>query len=414
MDKWKVMVFGGAGIFILILVIAFFVGRTPPAQKAFLEFWGVDEKDSWTEIITSFNSQFPNIKINYTKKSPINFEREWLEALATGKGPDVFAIPHHWLAVHQNKLAPAPLEIISFQNFQDSFVDVVIKDFSQDQQIYALPLFVDTLALYYNKDLFNKAGIAQPPETWDNFLKDVTLLTVRSEAGDILQSGVALGTANNIEKSSDILQLLMFQNGSKIIDMDKEGQGLKAEKALAFYTQFAQPKEKLYTWNNSFPNSLEYFSQGKMAMMFNYSSARQKILNKNPNLNFAMAPMPQIKNTNIFINYADYFGLAVPLQSQNQNPAWRFIQSVTATNNLYAYLQKTKKPSPRRDLIPFQQEDSDLKVFASQSLSAVSWPQTDKQAIDRIFEEMIESVLSRRPYHEAIKSAAEKLNQLMK
>lgn len=415
MDKWKVIVFGGIIIFVVILIAAFLIGRKPAVKKVTLEFWGtLDEKDAWSETLSSFNSQFPHIKINYTKKSPVNFEREWLEALATGKGPDIFTLPHHWLAIHQNKLSSLPLEIMNFQTFQDNFVDVTIKDFSKDQKNYALPLFVDTLALYYNKDLFNKIGIAQPPTTWDEFLKDVALFTIRSQAGDILQSGAALGTANNVEKASDLLALLMLQSGIDILNLDKEDQREKVEKALTFYTQFAQPKEKLYTWNNNFPNSLEYFAQGKVAMMFHYSSAREKIINKNPNLNFSIAPLPQLKDAEKFINYADYWGLAVPLQSRNQFESWQFIKFVTDPTPLYAYLQKTKRPTPRYDLVEFQKQDSDLKSFALQSLSAVSWYQTDKPAIDRIFEEMIESVLGRLPVQEAIKSAAKKLNQLTK
>lgn len=408
MDKRRIIVIGAILVFVIVLVAAFLFGRQPQPRKATLNFWGViDESDVWNELIANFNSQFPHITVNYIKKSPANFERQLLEALAIGRGPDIFTIPRDWLPAHKNKLYPAPDEILNFQSFKDNFVDAAIGDFSSEQKIYALPLFVDTLALYYNKDLFNKAGLAQPPKNWDDFQKYVIRLTVRSEASDILQSGAALGTAKNIEKAYDILRLLILQ--SKIDMVSLNG----GEKALAFYTQFAQPNAKLYTWNSRLPNSLDSFSQGKVAMIFDYASARERILNKNPNLNFAAAPMPQLKDAEKFINYADYWGLTVTLQSRNKLEAWQFIKFMTDRNVLYNYLQKAQRPSPRRDLSAFQQEDPNLKIFATQSLSAVSWYPADKLALDRIFEEMIESALGGSPLQEVIVEASKKINQLI-
>jgi len=74
--------------------------------------------------------------------------------MATGRGPDIYMIHNTWIPRYEEKLLGVPSELITIKDFQENFVDVVYKDFIVDGYIAALPLSVDTLALYYNKDIF--------------------------------------------------------------------------------------------------------------------------------------------------------------------------------------------------------------------------------------------------------------------
>ena len=111
---------------------------------------------------------------------------------------------------------------ITIKEISDEYVDVVKGDVvvkigqgnNVREYIYALPYSVDTLAMYYNKDLFNNAGIVNPPEYWNaEFQEDVKKLTKQNNKGEIVQSGVAIGGAYNIERSTDILSILMMSCG---------------------------------------------------------------------------------------------------------------------------------------------------------------------------------------------------------
>ena len=64
---------------------------------------------------------------------------------------------------------------LSLGQVRDLFVDVVSKDvILEDNKIYGLPLSVDTLAMFYNKDLLNNAGISEAPKYWNReFLQTV-------------------------------------------------------------------------------------------------------------------------------------------------------------------------------------------------------------------------------------------------
>src|SRR5690606_13880563 len=88
-------------------------------------------------------------------------------------------------------------------------------DFVKDNRIYAIPLAVDLLALYYNKDLLGSAGISQPPATWPVLVQDTQKLTKVSQPGQFTVSGIALGTSANVNRAVDILNLLMLQNGTQ-------------------------------------------------------------------------------------------------------------------------------------------------------------------------------------------------------
>jgi len=402
--------------------------KEPLAEEVELEFWGVfDDSDVYRPLIEDFNAAFPKIKINYYKKTYQTYEQDLLEAMAGGRGPDIFMLHHTWLPNYDDKIWAAPSELITLKELADNFVDVVYTDFVSDGYITALPLSIDTLALYYNKDIFNTAGLPQPPTTWEEFLTDAEKLTIKDERDNIIRAGAALGTARNVNRSTDILSLLMLQSGAQMVNEQKTGAAFDqtvnlngesfypSQRALEFYTDFANPLKSAYTWNTRMNYSMDSFSEGKAVMMLNYSYQIPVIRAKSPYLNFGIAPMPQIKTSTNNVNYANYWGLTVSHNCQNANEAWQFIVWLTAQENAQKYLELAEKPTARRDLILGQRDDPDLAVFAEQTLTAYSWYQVDNLTIEQYFADMVESVvLGAATIQEAINKAASDITLLMK
>lgn len=397
-------------------------------QKATLEVWGVfTDSDVFNPLIGDFNKVYPNVKINYYMKSIQTYEYDLLEAMAAGGGPDILMIHNNWLPKYKNKILPAPADLITFKNVKDEFVDVVMADFVDEGYVYALPLSVDTLALFYNKDIFNTKGIPQPPATWDDFLEDVEKITVRDERGDIKLAGGIIGTAGNINRSTDILSLLMIQSGVQMANKENQEATFNqpitnnnesypvGERALQFYTDFANPLKPVYTWNDQMDYSIDTFYSGKAATMFGYAYHLPTIRGKAPYLNFDVAPMPQIKGAEFDVNYANYWGLAVSRNTQNAAIAWQFIYWLTQTENAQKYLELTDQPAARRDLINQQQADPNLGVFAKQALTAYSWYQVDDLRIEKSFVNMIESVVNKTmSVKDALDKSADEITSLMR
>lgn len=404
----------GAMLALIILMIITAVnfepaGRVDPSEEVNLVMWGVwDESEMMRDYITNFRTLYPAINIEYRKLTIQNYERELISALAAGRGPDIFAMHHTWLGKHKDLMQPMPEGIMTLREYQERFVDVVSDDFvDQDGSIWGFPLYTDTMALFYNRDAFNDASISQPPATWEQFQDNVQQLTRIDEFGRIDQAGATMGTGININRSPDILSVLMLQSGAQMTEPGDpsrvtfnqsqtiNGQASNpAELALQFYTDFANPRTNVYTWNAAQNYSVDAFYERKAAMMLGYSYQVEQIKSRAPRLNWGIAPLPQISDTSAQTNYANYWGYTASVQSQNAGAAYLFLSYLTEQENAQNYFLNTKRPTARRDLVDIQADDTEYGTFVRQVLQAKTWPQPDNDAVDEIFIETIEDVNS--------------------
>lgn len=466
----KVFILLGGVVVILLIVLLLSAGckTNPPipsdklSQKT-LKFWGVwDDSEDVEGLIETFQSKYSNIKIEYRKLKPEEYEETLYRAWSAGEGPDIFMFHNTWTHDYQKYLYPAPESIqmakftvsagalgkeerkVSLETYQlpqvsdikKDFVDVVAKDVIIDEQIYGLPLSVDTLALYYNKDLLANANIFLPPTVWDEFKDVVPLLTKQDEQGNIIQAGTALGTSANIDRSVDLLSLLMLQNGTTMIDAIshrtafadelKTDKSVPGQSALDFYTSFSSPSKVAYSWNETMADSLETFIHGQLAFMFGYSYHLKNIKQRDTRLNFDITPMIHINadgtDNNPFglgkekINYANYWVWGAYKDSSYPEEAWNFIRlaALDRTTN-QNYLAQTNKPGALREILNAQKDDSEIGVFAEQALSAQSWyTGYDANSMGQFFTEMINNVTTGRMSSlEAIKLAAEQVNKTL-
>lgn len=422
-------------------------------QPVTLTYWRVfDDRDAFDDIITKYKALHPFVNIEYRKLRYEEYESELLNALAEDRGPDIFSIHNTWLEKYQSKLAPLPESTtmaypvikgsikketvpelrttpsLTVKGLKDSFIDAVSNDvILDDGKIYGLPLSVDTLAMYYNRDLFNNAGISQIPLYWNReFLQDVKKLTKQDSKGGIVQAGVALGGASNINRYGDILSVLMMQNGATMLEngqvtfntvplSSRDSNYNPGLEALRFYTDFSNPTKESYSWNGDLPNSLEMFMSGNLAIMFSYSYDLPTIKTQAPKLNFSVAKLPQIEgNPPTNINFANYWVEVVSKKSTHQNEAWDFIQFITKEEQAKSYLAKSKRPTALRSLVAEQRTDDEIGVFADQVLTAKSWYKGKNiQAAESAIKELIDTAIKNagEKLQEAINNAAAKVGQ---
>ena len=408
---------------------------TAAIEPITLTYWRVyDGVDAFDEIITNYQLLHPFIRIDYRKLRYEEYENELLNALAEDRGPDMFSIHNTWIRKYQSKITPMPetttiaymvstgtikkevlpelrtIRSLTLKEVRDNFVDVVGRDvILDDSKVYGLPLSVDTLAMFYNKDLLNNAGVSEAPKYWNReFLQTIKKLTKQDAKKGLIQSGIAMGGSENIERYSDILATLMMQNGATMINDNNQvtfqaipefakdtgyNPGLEA---LRFYTDFANPTKESYTWNNDMDNSLNMFINGNLALMFGYSYHIPLIKAGAPKLNFSVAKFPQIEGTPpTNINFANYWVETVSKKSKHSDEAWDFIQFITKAEQAKTYLEKTQKPTALRVLIAEQRNDDEIGVFVDQALTAKSWYRGNNvQAAESAIKEMINAVVN--------------------
>lgn len=429
---------------------------TQQAAAVTLDYWRVfDDESSFNDIIKAYQAMHPNVKINYRRLRPEEYETELIRAFAEGRGPDIFSVHNTKIGEFESLMLPMPASVnISFletvgslrkqtifvdkeqptlsqKSLKQQFVDVVAKDVIRPYKatdkvaavdsVFGLPLSVDTMALYYNKDLLNAAGIAQAPATWDEFQADVAKLTVIDAEGKITQSGAALGTTDNVERSADILSLLMMQNGTlmttgnavtfnEIPDGTPEGL-FPAVDAARFYTDFANPTKEVYSWNDTFAGSFQAFANGQAAFFFGYSYHIPYLAAAAPKLNYGIGAMPQISGGRQ-VNFGNYWVESVAKNSDASDYAWDFVQFAASAEQATKYLGKAHKPTALRGLINTQLNDEDMGTFAEQVLTADSWYRgRDSGAMEKALNDFADGVLAGGDVGDLVNQAAQIVRQ---
>jgi len=163
---------GAVGLFIALLLTGVIPGLRNALEKPpelTLTVWGVENRSVFQGLQADYEKLRPNVRVDYEQLNPATYEQELINALAAGQGPDVIMLHSSWLPKHFNKIVPVSDAQLNLKTLRELFPSVAEQNFAPDGPIYALPLYIDTLALFYNQDIFDKNGVAVPPKDWLEF-----------------------------------------------------------------------------------------------------------------------------------------------------------------------------------------------------------------------------------------------------
>lgn len=395
-----------------------------------------DSEDVFDKLIADYKSKNPYTNVVYRKFDDFaEYEKLILDELSQGEGPDIFAMPNSWFVKNRKKLVAMPANQGTPQDFRNLFVDVAAKDLiitdnNGIEQVYGVPLYVDTLALYYNKDQFEDRipSRGKPSLTWDGIKNDVLVLP-----------GIAMGTPYNVTNSVDALYSLMMQYGTQFYDnilskvLFADSVGGAASSALDLYTSFADSTQRHYTWNEDktkgyFAGDVTAFVKGEISMIFGYSDMYDYILAQRKIAGtkgitvisddaVKIAPFPQLNDPSDTTKkrsvYAKYFAYGVARTSKNPDKAWEVLTYLTSQPVEKKYFDETNKPTSRRDLIAQEKLDPMFGVFAEQTGYAESFPIVDQLLYFDLFKSAIESVNNGQMPRNALKPAQDAIQKLL-
>ena len=349
-------------------ILGQFMSRNQPVT---LTYWGLwEDEEVLRPIIDEYKKSHPDTEIVYTKQSPRQYRERLQAALERGEGPDIFRFHAAWVPMLKNVLAPAGSTGYISSEFSETFYPTATKDLVIGNKVYGVPLMIDGLGLYYNEDLLRAAGVA-PPTSWDSFLEAARTLTVKDQTGKIITSGAALGTTSNVEHFSDIVALMMFQNGANL----KNPISKEAQDALTFYRLFAEAPNNV--WDETLDNSIIAFASGRVAMIFAPSWQVFTIKEANPELKFQIIPVPQLPGTQVA--WASYWAEGVAVNSKNVDAAWEFLKFLSGKEQLtILYTEQAKQrlfgePYSRVDLAQTLINDPLVGAYIKQAPTAQSF-----------------------------------------
>ncbi len=392
------------------------------AQHVNITVWGTISQDTFQAAYNASTLKGDKtISVNYVQKSASTFDANFIQALADGVGPDMVILRDDLVYKERNRLFTVPYASLSERTFKDTFIQEA-EMYLTPQGIVAMPLIVDPLVMYWNRDLFSSNLIPQSPKYWDEFSDStsatgqsgsrtglISVITHRDTNANITQSALALGQWDNINNAKEILVTLMMQAGSPMSTRDSQGLVTSAlndntdnmpiqpsDAAVNFYTQFANPTSPTYTWNASLPSSLNSFLSGSLAVYFGFASEISGIQQKNPNLNFDVTYMPQIRpvgtQTAKQSVFAHIYGVSIVKQSKNIAADYSAMTAFAAPAVITAIDSVTNLPPVRTDLLNAKPTDPYQVIFYNSAIISQGWIDPDGVGSSNIFRTMIQSI----------------------
>lgn len=425
MPRTRIIAFGLTGIVVLAAILVLtgvlpgLKSRPPPPFT--LTLWGPrNETEVWQAIGRAYREELASATIEYVWKDGETYEAELLDALAAGRGPDIFLIGDAALGRYRDKIVALAEGEFGYRSsglrriFADGVTDAIA---DSDGALAGTPLFLDTLALFYNRDHLNAANIPNPPETWEELAQQASTLTRLSSVGGIQRSGAALGTTSNIAHAAEIVAALVYQSGSSIVDpqSQRSALGKPAETALTFYASFSNPSKKSYSWNAFFPSSLAAFAAGETSLVIGYAADVPTVAAQNPQLNFDTAPLPRLTEAASPVSVGRFDVAVVSRTVKEREQAWRFLLWLQSKDAQKIYADAAGLPSARRDLVGVKPVRSYLQPFYDQVLSARTLPIAPGGSLPRILDAMIDGVATRRfSVEEAVARASRELDDALR
>jgi multiple sugar transport system substrate-binding protein len=312
---------------IVIVTLILMLGLFATAQPTTIvwSFWGdPGELPPNYQVIEAFEAAHPDIKVEVQHAPWGSYFDRIQTQMAGGTAPDVMFLNNIPSYASRGVLAPLD-ELIQRDNFAiEAYHPELMRIFSYDGNIYGFPRDNDTTVLYFNKDLFDEAGISYPTAdwTWDDLRQAAAALTKQDARGRTVQYGLGL------EKNK--YPVWVYQNGGQVFDdpvaattflMDEPA----AVEAIQFVADMINEDGSVPSFDamQQLGSTTELFSTGRVAMVMT-NAARVPTFSEAA-FEWDIAPLPA-GPTGIRANTLGGAGYVISATSNNQEAAWTFLK----------------------------------------------------------------------------------------
>ncbi len=424
MTKFQTIVIAIFVICIIAGVALFATYKSDNASTALppITVWGTFPTSIFQGVLKEINNtRATPLVVTYVEKSEASFDKEFIETLARGQGPDVILLPQDMLMRHEDKLILIPNDILTERDFKNTYVSQA-ELYLTPKGVLAVPFTLDPFVMYWNRDLFTNAGIATYPRFWDEFNGIAEKIDLKDVNSNIRRSAIAMGEFNNINNAREILGALLLQSGNPVTQktitdtgstrlVSTIGNGQYAGASLSlpavqFFTQFSNPRDPSYSWNRGLPASKSWFLSGSLATYFAPASELFDLRAKNSNIDFDVAPLPQIRIGKNRVTYGNMYGFSIVRITPNASTAFLVLQSLTAPDALTVLNKLSYLPPVRRDMLATGSTDPYQSIFYDSALISKGWLDMNSARTSKIFQNMVESISSgRADFTQAIDTA---------
>lgn len=405
-------------IFIVLGIVALFVLATWESQPSSPEgtdaidgpvtIWGTMPGMGMQQMVAAYAEEYESYEnVTYTYIPAEQFQETLINALADSVGPDLVLISQEELVEVRRRLYPESYESFPLRDIRSQYVDGA-EIFALQDGLYARPIAVDPLVMYWNRDILTTEGYLEPPRTWEELVNiQFDDLISRGFDRTINRSVVAMGEYNNVRNAFGTISMLLIQGGMVGVTEDDRGYVIRLNESVSgngqplrsatdFYTRFGQPANTLYSWNRSFSEDRSEFTGEDLALYFGYSSEGPEIERQNPNLNFDIAEVPQGASATVRRTYGRFYGLALMRTTDNARGAQTVLsqfsnQAVADTIAINSGLVPATRSTVNRG-----SNGTYARIAYQSAAIAYGWLNPDVAATDAIFNSMVQDINENR------------------
>ncbi len=332
-----------------------------------LEYWqySFDSKvNLMDELIAEFEEANLGIKVKQTNFPYDQYNEQVAAQVPAGKGPDVINLFYGWVPTYVDAgyLQPLPQDAFPHEEIESEFFPLV-EATKMDGEYWTIPTSVRTLALFYNKDLFEEAGLDpnSPPQTWEELEDYAVQLTKADGNGRLEQSGMAWEPAQ--QGHHWLRDGLTLQAGGQVLSEDRKEvvwadtpAGLEAFKYwLSFPTELGTSEQGFYT------DDVTAFVTEKAAMNIDGSFRVGTLQSDAPDLNYAIAPLPgkdvQSTNASFWTN-----GITARVEGEKLEAATKFLEFLTSDDVMERWLDATGE-LPAKESVAMQDKYVNDEIY---------------------------------------------------
>ena len=244
------------------------VDITDTEMEATIEFAAWESDFDWESVIAGFNEKYPNVTVEITK-SPFKDFFTRLQTQASGDNlPDAFMMngpnfqlyaSHDILVSFENAVEAGELD---FANYPEAMAEL----YTYEDVPYGVPTSYDSIGLWYNEDLFEKAGVEVPTDEWTWEDLHETSKAISEALKDEGIYGFAGGAYNQ-----ELFYNLIFQAEGAVLNEDateSQYSSPGSREALQFLRDMVEDgsSPSIQTTADTSPDEL--FKSGKAAMVY--------------------------------------------------------------------------------------------------------------------------------------------------
>jgi putative chitobiose transport system substrate-binding protein len=306
-----------------------------PAGNNEIEFWTMQLQPKFTKYFNDAIEQFeqanPDIKVKWADVPWAGMESKILAAIQAKKAPDVVNLNPDFASQLAAKNAWLELDEKTLAGAEKSYLPGMLRANSLNNKIFGLPWYITTNITIYNQEIFQKAGIAKPPKTYQELA--VVAKQIKEKTGKYAFFATLLA-----EDANDVLESLVQMGVELVNPSGKAGFNSPLGKAafqywVDLYKQGLLPKTVL-TEGHKQGNQL--YQAGEVAMLFAGAPTINDIAKNAPTIAKVSAIAPQITGQTNKISAA-VMNLVIPASSKKSAAAVKFALFVTNAVNQLAF-----------------------------------------------------------------------------